>query len=145
MVPPTITVTTAIDANVPSLTFDPDQLHQVMLNLLSNALQAMDNRPGQLAVSYTQRTLNVAVKRGADELPPGRYGVVTVQDTGRGMDVTVLARIFEPFFTTKSTGTGLGLALVYRIIAAHGGTITATSTVDEGSTFTIYLPLGEAS
>jgi signal transduction histidine kinase len=124
---------------------DATQLHQVAMNLCSNAIQAMS----------TGGTLRVALE--AAELPaqalshgtvqPGRYVRLIVADSGSGMDETILARIFEPFFTTKEIGkgTGLGLSLVYAIVTDCGGAIDVQSAPQQGSTFTIYLPQSQVA
>jgi PAS domain S-box-containing protein len=119
---------------------DATQLHQVVMNLCSNAIHAMSTG-GTLRVLL--QTANVpdgqALSHGA--LQPGRYVQLIVQDSGSGMDAATMSRIFEPFFTTKEIGqgTGLGLSLVYAIVADSGGAIDVKSAPRQGSTFTIYL------
>jgi signal transduction histidine kinase/CheY-like chemotaxis protein len=122
---------------------DPAQLGQVLLNLCLNAKDAM-NEAGTVTVSTDE--LDVAA--GAiDKLPTGRYAKLSVKDTGAGMDAETKARIFEPFFTTKAVGkgTGLGLAMVFGAVQAHGGAIVVESEPGTGTTMNIYLPASEAS
>jgi signal transduction histidine kinase len=120
---------------------DATQLHQVVMNLCSNAIQAM-SAGGTLRVSLEAEDLPAerALSHGA--LGSGHYVRLTVEDNGSGMGAATLARIFEPFFTTKEIGrgTGLGLSLVYAIVIDEGGAIDVHSILDQGSTFTIYLP-----
>ncbi|HEY4040145.1 MAG TPA: PAS domain S-box protein [Burkholderiaceae bacterium] len=120
---------------------DPTQLHQVVMNLCTNAVHAMGG-DGTLAVSVEAVNLEQEVSFAQATLSPGRYIKLVVADTGTGMDGATLARIFEPFFTTKEVGqgTGLGLALVYGIVADSGGATHVTSELGRGSTFDIYLP-----
>ena len=124
---------------------DPTQVHQIVMNLCTNAMHAIGER-GTIRVSVeavdapTERTF------AHTTLAPGRYAVLKVEDTGRGMDATTLGRLFEPFFTTKEVGkgTGLGLSLVYGIVTDSGGAIEVTSTPGKGSCFAVYLPLVDA-
>ena len=124
---------------------DPTQLHQVVMNLCTNAIHAMGSE-GRLAVSLEATDVDQerAIAHGA--LAPGRYVKLVVSDTGAGMDRDTLARIFEPFFTTKDVGrgTGLGLSLVYGIVTDSGGAIHATSEPGRGSTFEIHLPRADS-
>jgi PAS domain S-box-containing protein len=126
---------------------DPTQLHQVLMNVCSNAIQAMGGGGGALRVALDDADVpeGRALSHGA--LGQGHYVRLCIQDRGCGMDEATLSRIFEPFFTTKETGrgTGLGLSIVYAIIADWGGGIDVKSAPGQGSTFTIYLPLVEVA
>jgi CheY-like chemotaxis protein len=132
-----------IDANVLA---DPTQLFRVFLNLMTNAIQAMEENGGVLTVSisvvekeYLKHELNKDIV--ADE-----YLNITFRDTGEGMDPSVMVRIFEPFFTTREVGkgTGLGLSVIHGIIAEMEGEIVVSSKVEEGSEFCIYLPVSKS-
>jgi signal transduction histidine kinase len=122
---------------------DPSLVHQVIINLCTNAYQAMRQTGGRIVV----RLLRV------DELPADSQAefepaaLLEVIDTGHGIDPTVIAHIFEPFFTTRDVGegTGLGLSVVHGIVTSMGGTITVESVLDQGTTFKIYLPLTAAA
>jgi PAS domain S-box-containing protein len=116
------------EAPIPKLAFDHQQLHQVLINLFKNALEAMP-RGGELTVA-------TRVKEGNAE--------ISVSDTGEGMSSEVQAKIFQPYFTTKEKGTGLGLAICRNILEEHGGCLFADSAPGQGSTFTIQIPLAEA-
>jgi signal transduction histidine kinase len=139
-----------LDPTVGSIRADEGQLSQVLINLAVNARDAM---PGGGTIRISTSTLHIAkARRRSDshpglEMPDGRYSVLTVSDTGAGMDEATLAHIFEPFFTTKEKGkgTGLGLATVYGIVSQSGGYVTADSVVGRGSTFRILLPSLDAS
>jgi signal transduction histidine kinase len=116
---------------------DASLVHQVVINLCTNAYEAMRRSGGRLAVTLA------AVENPAESgLRPGRYQVLQVSDTGHGMDAAVLAHIFEPFFTTREVGegTGLGLAVVHGIVSSLGGTITVRSAAGCGTSFRVYLP-----
>ena len=121
---------------------DPTQIHQVLMNLCTNAEAAMRKRGGVLEIAVTSEHVNKPVMYGATQLIPGNYARLTVSDTGEGIDPQVLDRIFDPFFTTKplGEGTGMGLAVVHGIVMGHGGTVTATSTLELGSRFDVFLP-----
>ena len=133
-----ISVRMSLGADVAPVEADPTQLDQVLVNLVSNARDAMP-RGGSIEI-----VTRVAVTGPPDQptTPPRRYTVLSVSDTGVGMDDAVRARIFEPFFTTKETGkgSGLGLSTVYGIVAQSGGFVDLETEVDGGSTFSVHLP-----
>jgi PAS domain S-box-containing protein len=122
---------------------DPTQMHQVLMNLCTNAAQAMGQQDGVLEVSLERVVLDDIFISLHVELEPGPHLRLSVSDTGQGMDKITRDRIFEPFFTTKKKGdgTGLGLAVVHGIIRSHGGAITVYSELGQGTTFRVYLPL----
>ncbi|MBW2028445.1 MAG: PAS domain S-box protein [Deltaproteobacteria bacterium] len=121
---------------------DPTQIHQVLMNLCTNASHAMRENGGVLDVSLGAVQLDDEFIAKYPDLKPGPYLKLSVSDTGCGMSPQVMKRIFEPYFTTKDKGegTGLGLAVVHGIMQSYGGTITVESEVGKGSTFTVYLP-----
>jgi len=120
---------------------DPNQLEQVLMNLTVNAQDAMP-RGGRLTIETAKAQVRAEAAQQPQTLDPGDYVLITVRDTGHGMEPEVQARIFEPFFTTKKTGegTGLGLAMAYGIVRQSGGYIQAESRPGQGSAFQIYLP-----
>ena len=120
---------------------DASLVHQVVINLCTNAYEAMRRSGGRLTV-----TLAAVENPDEPQLRAGLYYVLQVSDTGHGMDQTVLAHIFEPFFTTREVGegTGLGLSVVHGIVSSMGGVITVRSTVGSGTTFSVYLPAATA-
>ena len=147
-IPATIDVRVTVDPDTPIVNADPTQLHQIIMNLGTNAYHAMrDADHGTLEIETRPVTLPAPREPGlaAVTLPPGRYACISVRDTGHGMDPATLERIFEPFFTTKPVGegTGLGLSVVHGIVSRHGGTIAVDSTVGVGTVFRIVLPAGD--
>ena len=129
-----------LDAGNAAVMGDPTQVHQVVMNLCANAVQAMKSN-GTLTVSLALVELDEASVT-TTRLPSGSYVRLSVRDTGTGIAPHVLERIFDPFFTTKKVGvgTGLGLSLVHGIVNDLGGGIDVASREGEGSTFTVYLP-----
>ncbi len=128
------------------VTFDEHQLLQVLMNLCSNAVEAMPNG-GKLRIAIERE---IVTDKGTNHrvlLSRGEYAVVTVSDTGCGIPLELQQRVFEPFFTTKGVGkgTGLGLAVAHGIVQQHSGVIDLESTPGEGTTFRIYLPLNRSS
>ncbi len=123
---------------------DATQIHQVAMNIITNAYHAMEDKGGKLTVQLSETELN-----GMDDLhsklSPGRYAHIMISDTGHGMPPDLIKKIFDPYFTTKEQGkgTGLGLAVVHGIVKEHKGDIKVVSEIGKGSTFNIYLPLME--
>ncbi|MDB5218137.1 MAG: sensory box histidine kinase/response regulator [Myxococcaceae bacterium] len=122
------------------------QLRQVVMNLITNAADAVGDAEGTLTLRCSVVTTDREVLSAAylaDALPAGKYLCLEVSDTGSGMDEETRARIFDPFFTTKSKGRGLGLAAVLGIVRSHGGAISVSSTPGRGSTFRVFLPVSQ--
>ena len=122
---------------------EPTQIHQVIMNLCTNAAHAMRSKGGQLKVDLSNVELGGHFIEQHPYLTPGEYTRLRVIDTGHGMEKAIVDRIFDPFFTTKERGegTGMGLAVVLGIVKSHGGTITVESETGRGSIFNIFLPV----
>nr|HPL88575.1 response regulator [Deltaproteobacteria bacterium] len=120
---------------------DSSQIKQVIINLGTNAAEALGSKPGTIEVSLMNTRLEK--DRLRPDMRSGQYLKLTVKDTGTGMPDDVVERIFEPFFTTKDKSTGMGLAVVHGIVKSHGGAITVESKQNKGSRFTVYLPVAE--
>jgi PAS domain S-box-containing protein len=147
-IPSTIDIRQEIAGDCGTILADVTQIHQVIMNLCTNAYHAMQKQGGILIVGMR----NVAINGETTDDPPaglapGNYVRLTVSDTGHGMDETTLERVFDPYFTTKKQGegTGLGLATVHGIVENHGGTISVKSALNEGTTFDIYFPRVETA
>ena len=140
-----IEVKTTLGKNVPTIHADRGQVEQVVMNLCLNARDAMP-KGGRLLVETEDVHLEEEQVRQNPYMRTGRYALLTVSDTGIGMDEKTRERVFEPFFTTKGPdkGTGLGLAMVYGIVKQHGGFIHLYSEPGEGSSFKVYFPAVEA-
>jgi signal transduction histidine kinase len=125
---------------------DPTEIHQIVMNLCTNAHHAMSPDGGILTVTLTSEFLRLEETQYHARLKPGRYAHLTVRDTGKGIPQELVSRVFEPFFTTKDAGkgTGLGLSLIHGIIRQHQGDITIESTEGVGTTVHVYLPLTES-
>ncbi|MBL0124365.1 MAG: PAS domain S-box protein [Betaproteobacteria bacterium] len=136
----------------PAVLADATQIQQILINMVTNAMQAMRTESGHIRILLDSLLPDVAwieahhALRAFHAKHPGRIVRLTVRDDGPGMDATTLARIFEPFFTTKPVdeGTGLGLSVVHGIVQTHDGAIEVDSQLGNGSTFTIYLPAADA-
>jgi PAS domain S-box-containing protein len=139
--PTTIEIESDLERTDP-INGDPTQIHQILMNLATNAGHSMRSSGGRLTVHLSQCQLGRESLDRHPDLPAGRYALLVVADTGSGMSPTVLERIYDPFFTTKdkSEGTGLGLSVVHGIVKRHQGVIAVESTAGEGTTFRIYLP-----
>jgi CheY-like chemotaxis protein len=142
--PSTIDIRTTIDID-PSESIvlaDSTQLHQVMMNLCTNAAHAMRAEGGVLAISLDEVMADASLVSRYPDLKPGPHVVLTVSDTGQGMDSATVGRIFDPYFTTKKPGegTGLGLSVTLGIVQSHSGAISVYSEPGQGARFKIYLP-----
>jgi two-component system, cell cycle sensor histidine kinase and response regulator CckA len=127
--------------DLPPVRGDPTQLRQVVLNLVTNASEALDGEPGEIEVRLaTPQGVVLAAAEAAALEPADEHVALTVSDTGHGMDEATRSRVFDPFFTTKFSGRGLGLAATLGVIRAHGGVISVDSEPGEGATFEVLLP-----
>jgi signal transduction histidine kinase len=146
--PATIEICTEMEPEIPGVFADPTQIHQIIMNLATNAAHAMGRGSGRLGIKLSAIEVDATLARKVPDLTIGRYARVSVSDTGCGMDSATLQRIFEPFFTTKppGEGTGLGLSVVHGIMKVHEGAITVHSELGKGSTFELFFPAlkGEA-
>jgi len=142
--PTTIKIREDVQPESDTILGDPTQIHQILMNLCTNAAHAMQGEKGELKISLAP--VNVEPPDNLithHDLSPGKYLRLTVSDTGIGIDNAIVDRIFDPFFTTKKPGegTGLGLSVVYGIVKSYGGVITVQSEVGKGTEFKVYLPL----
>ena len=141
--PSTIEIRKTIMPNLGLVAADPTQLHQVILNICTNAADAMEEQSGGvLEISLEEVTVASRHDDVHASLHPGSYLKLSIKDTGHGMERDVLERIFDPFFTTKGQGkgTGLGLSVAHSIIKNHGGLLNVESTPGQGTEFHVYLP-----
>ena len=144
--PSSIKLKLSIKADYTSVMANPTQMHQVIMNLCTNAAQAMEKKSGVLEIglcNFKVRDEEESVYQG---IIRGDYLKLSVRDTGRGMEKRILERIFDPYFTTKEVGegSGLGLSVVHGIIESHGGIISVESSKGKGTSFHIFLPVAEA-
>ncbi|MFH1842004.1 MAG: ATP-binding protein [bacterium] len=140
--PATVEIETHFVSECGAVLAEPTQIHQVIMNLCTNAAQAMEQQGGRLDIALDEVNLG-ADDTGAEPVEKaGRYVRLTVSDTGPGIDPQISERIFDPYFTTKPTGkgSGMGLAVVHGIVANNGGTITVENEPGSGAVFRIYLP-----
>ncbi|MBA3004823.1 MAG: PAS domain S-box protein [Desulfurivibrio sp.] len=144
--PTTIEIKQTMGQDLGKIHADPTQIHQVLMNLCTNAAHAMRETGGVLEVGLVQMRLEDESILGTFALDPGNYLRLTVRDTGQGIEGLILARIFDPFFTTKNRGegTGLGLSVVHGIVISHGGAIDVQSVPGEGTSFILYFPVLES-
>lgn len=134
--PDRVRVDVEVEEGLPPLEADPGQVRQVLLNLICNASESFEDRPGRVVIGL--RETRRASEDGARPVP---HVELRVADEGAGMDAETLPKIFDPFFSTKFAGRGLGLAAVQGIVRAHGGEIEVQSAPGEGTTFRVFLPL----
>ena len=141
--PPTIEVTESIDEDAAGFVMaDPTQIHQVLMNLCTNAAHSIGEGGGRIGVNLANMDVDPHFASTHPDLEPGGYLKMSVSDTGEGIIPETRERIFEPFFTTKerSEGTGMGLSVVHGIVKSHGGAITVDSESGRGSVFNVFLP-----
>ena len=143
--PTTIQIHQHLETETDLIVGDSVQIHQVLMNLCTNAKHAMRKEGGTLELSLIEATLQSEESAALFHLDPGRFLKLTVSDTGHGIPHDITERIFDPYFTTKEKGegTGLGLSVVHGIVKEHGGAIRVSSEVGKGTTFHIFLPLSE--
>lgn len=144
--PPRVALETVLEDDLPRVAADSTQIHQILLNLGTNAIHAMEPRGGVLGIRLRRFHVTPGLTRELTGLREGPHVRLTVSDTGTGMEKAVLDRIFDPFFTTKEPGigTGLGLSVVHSIVNLHDGCITAYSEPQRGTVFHVYFPVTAA-
>ncbi len=142
-IPSTIEIRESVDPNCDAISANPTQMHQILMNLCTNAYYAMRDQGGILVISLAEMDITPDNYIANLDLPTGKYLRLEVSDTGTGIEKDKQERIFEPYFTTKpmDDGTGLGLSVVHGIVTSHSGHITVYSEPDQGSTFHVYLPV----
>jgi PAS domain S-box-containing protein len=145
--PSTIEIRQNIDIKSSAVLADPTRIHQVLMNLCTNAHHAMREKGGVLEVKMDNIKIDTHIADGYPGLNTGSYLRITVADTGCGIDQDHIKKIFDPYFTTKEKeeGTGLGLAVAHGVIKSYGGTITVESKPEKGTSFNVYLPMVEDS
>ena len=143
-IPKMIAIETNLDEGLPAISADPTQIQRVLINLATNARDAMPEG-GKMTIATTSVMLDEDRRPDYGECKPGEYIQLRFSDTGQGMSQDILAKIFDPFFTTKEVGkgTGLGLFTAYSIVKAHGGHITCFSSLERGTTFEIIFPVDD--
>ncbi len=140
--PSTIAIHQKMDSDIPNIRGDPVQIHQVLMNLCTNAHHAMREKGGVLEIRLGSVDIGSERVSINPDFKPGTYVRLTVKDTGHGMDPATAKKVFEPYFTTKEkgVGTGLGLAVVHGIVQKYGGAIELTSEPGKGSIFDLFFP-----
>ena len=143
--PSTIQINNSIKSNL-AIMSDPTNIHQVIMNLGTNAAHSMQEKGGLLEVSLADVDIDADFAKRHPDLNPGKFVCLTVSDTGHGMSPDVMERIFDPFFTTKNKGegTGMGLSVVHGIVKSHAGSMTVDSTPGRGSVFKVFFPAFES-
>jgi signal transduction histidine kinase len=148
-IPSTIEIDASMATDVPTVFGNTTQIHQVLMNLVTNAWYAMKDRVGRIQVNLEKCTVDEIHAAAQLQVKQGVYARLSVSDTGCGMDLATLQRVFEPFFTTKprGEGTGLGLSVLHGIMKNHDGAVTVHSRLGEGTIFCLYFPehVGEAA
>ena len=144
-IPTTIAIQQDIDPEAGTILADPTQIHQILMNLCTNAFHAMETHGGTLTIGLHKKSHSGEDLGASPHLPPGNYLQLSIEDSGEGIAPEVLDKIFDPYFTTKEVGkgTGMGLSMVHGIVHSIGGTITCSSRPGEGTVFHIILPTVE--
>lgn len=144
-IPTTIEIHQDIDPKCGVVLADPTQVHQILMNLCTNAYHAMEETGGKLEITLKNTELKTEDFQHEPDFEPGSYVELMVRDTGNGMPQEIRNRIFDPYFTTKETrkGTGMGLAIVHGIVKSYGGVIRVESEPGKGTTFQIFFPVVE--
>jgi CheY-like chemotaxis protein len=142
-IPSTITIHQNIDSDAGPVNADPSQIHQILMNLATNAFHAMENDGGHFELNLDQVEISSDELTIHPDIQPGKYIKLTISDTGQGINPEIVGKIFDPYFTTKAIGkgSGLGLSLVHGIVKNHRGAITVDSQPGKGTVFTILLPV----
>lgn len=140
--PTTITILQNIDPDINLILADPTQIHQILINVTTNAFHAMEDTGGTLTISLKNTALSQQDLISFPHCQPGHYVKLAIADTGKGVAPEIRERIFDPYFTTKETGkgTGLGLSIVHGIVKSYGGFITCHSRIGKGTDFNILFP-----
>jgi two-component system cell cycle sensor histidine kinase/response regulator CckA len=145
LIPATVDIQADIKHGLGLVLCDAVQIQQLVLNLCNNAFRSLSRGGGRIQVSVVSDVVDAEFVAQHPRLSEGRHVILTVSDTGVGMDASTVERIFEPFFTTQEVGqgTGLGLSIVHGIVVRHDGEITVSSTPGQGTVIRIYFPLAD--
>ena len=143
--PTTISIDQNIDPESGHVMADPTQLHQILVNLCTNAFHAMEETGGTITISLQKKSFSIVDLPGGPDVQPGEFVQLSVADTGSGIAPDIMEKIFDPYFTTKEVGkgTGMGLAIIHGIVKTYGGFITCHTTVGLGTVFHVCLPITE--
>ena len=146
-IPAMVKITHHVESHCPPVFANPTQIHQVIMNICTNAWHALPETGGRIDISLQAVEVDAAMAMRHGQLHPGVFARLVISDNGHGMDMATRSRIFEPFFTTKpaSKGSGLGLSVVHGIIKSHRGAILVESDAGKGTSFQIYLPARSAN
>jgi PAS domain S-box-containing protein len=144
-IPAMVQIISTVDPACPAVLADPTQIHQVIMNICTNAWQALPAQGGRIDLSLQTEDANTTAAARYRQLGRGRYVKLSIRDNGHGMDKATRDRIFEPFFTTKPAGkgSGLGLSVVHGIVKSHGGVVLVESEPGKGTAFHVYFPARE--
>ncbi len=144
-IPSTIEIQQTIASSTGLVMADPTHIHQILINLCTNALHAMENDGGRLEISLADVVLHKDDLSKEPDVTPGRFVQLSIKDSGRGIDPEIQSKIFDPYFTTKEVGkgTGLGLSIVHGIVKSYGGLISLASERGKGAAFHVFLPVIE--